>query len=453
VPKTGKRARRKPNQPIRSAKQQIYKSASGKRESRSIGARPAVVGVCKDPYSEAFPSASIIVSIQGVEDGKEAIVDGRATINTIVQAVIPTHPIVSTETVFMVATGAYIHPVVEITLNVTWEGVERAVKFIVLESAALPIILGTRWTADVSAVTHYNEKLRKMKCIRGAKAVQQLAESLAEIEQKEETIGATSKKIFTEKATEEEAPFSINPTVETTETVETTTTMSLIVARMTYAVVAISSSKQSSPRASPCEIVYGQTTEPPHGRLIPWPTAEEALEDQKARPERIDILRTSTRKKLLLKQSKVKARVDKHQRKPKKYSPVDLIILARNIRKKGRIKTLPPKYIGPVQIVAKQSLLSYLVEDVKAKRKKKKSTATVSSTRQTSGSMASTVKWMDVNRNNSGRQQSYRPHHYPKIMSYTLVILCICCFLLFQAKVRVEWPKCYGINLDYSNDA
>lgn len=72
---------------------------------------------------------------------------------------------------------------------------------------------------------------------------------------------------------------------------------------------------------------------------------------------------------------------------------------------------------------------------------------------QTSGSMASTVKWMDVNRNNSGRQQSYRPHHYPKIMSYTLVILFICCFLLLQAKVRVEWPKCYGRNLDYSNDA
>lgn len=217
MPKTGKRTRRKQNQSIRSATQQIYKSASGKRGSRSIGAGPAVVGVCKDPNSKAIPSASIIVSIEGVEDGREAIVDGGATINTIVQAAIPTHSIDSTETVFMVATGTYIHPAGEITLNVTWEGVERTVKFIVLETAASPIILGTRWAADVGAVTHYDDKECKMKCIRGAKAVQQLAESLTEMEQKEETIGATHKEVFAEKAAEEEAPFSINPTVETTE--------------------------------------------------------------------------------------------------------------------------------------------------------------------------------------------------------------------------------------------
>jgi hypothetical protein len=138
--------------------------------------------VCKDPYSEALPSASVIINIRGVEDRRVAIVDGGATINTIVRAAIPTHPVASTETVFMVATGAYIHPVGEITLDVTWEGVEIAVRFIVLESAASPIILGTRWTADVGAVTHYDDKERKMKCIRGAKAVQQLADSLAEME-------------------------------------------------------------------------------------------------------------------------------------------------------------------------------------------------------------------------------------------------------------------------------
>jgi hypothetical protein len=179
---TRKGARRKLSQPIRSATQQVYKPASEKRESRSDGAGPAVVGVCKDPYSEALPSASVIINIRGVEDRRVAIVDGGATINTIVRAAIPTHPVASTETVFMVATGAYIHPVGEITLDVTWEGVEIAVRFIVLESAASPIILGTRWTADVGAVTHYDDKERKMKCIRGAKAVQQLADSLAEME-------------------------------------------------------------------------------------------------------------------------------------------------------------------------------------------------------------------------------------------------------------------------------
>jgi hypothetical protein len=83
------------------------------------------------------------------------------------------------------------------------------------------------------------------------------------------------------------------------------------------------------------------------------------------------MLRTSTLQKLLLKQAKMKARVDKHRRKPKEYSPGDLIIVARNIRKIGRTKKLLPKYIVPFQIAAKQSPLSYLVEDIKEKRKKK----------------------------------------------------------------------------------
>ncbi len=129
---------------------------------------------------------------------------------------------------------------------------------------------------------------------------------------------------------EEEAPFSINPTVETTETAETTTKMPLIVARMTDAVLAVDSSKQSNPGASPYETVYEQTAEPPLERLFPWPTAEEALEDRKMRPRRINTLRTPITQKLLLKQSKMKARVDKQRRKPKKYSPIDL---ARNTRK------------------------------------------------------------------------------------------------------------------------
>nr|CAH0104765.1 unnamed protein product [Daphnia galeata] len=174
------------------------------------------------PHQGNGRAASIIISIQGVADRREAIVDGGATINTIIQAAIPTQPIDLTETVFMVATGTHIHPIGEIILNVAWEGVERAVKFIVLESVASPIILGTRWAADVGAVTHYDDKERKMKCIRGAKAVRQLADSLAEMEQKEKTMDATHEEIITEKSAEEETPFSINPAVET---VETTTTM------------------------------------------------------------------------------------------------------------------------------------------------------------------------------------------------------------------------------------
>jgi hypothetical protein len=45
---------------------------------------------------------------------------------------------------------------------------------------------------------------------------------------------------------------------------------------------------------------------------------------------------------------------------------------------------------------------------------------------QTSGSMASTMKWMDVNGNNSSRRQNDRSHHYSKIMSFDLVVIRIC---------------------------
>jgi transposase InsO family protein len=103
--------------------------------------------------------------------------------------------------------------------------------------------------------------------------------------------------------------------------------------KVTDAVVAINSSRQSSTGVSPYEIIYGQTMELPHERLFPWPTDEETVEDQKTRSKRIGILRTSTRQKLLLKQAKMKTRVDKHRRKPREYSPGDLIIVARNIRK------------------------------------------------------------------------------------------------------------------------
>lgn len=104
--------------------------------------------------------------------------------------------------------------------------------------------------------------------------------------------------------------------------------------KVTDAVVAINSSKQSSTAGvPPYEIVYGQTMELSNERLFSRPTAEETLEDKKVRSKHIDMLRTSTSQKLLLKQNKMKTRVGRHRRKPKEYSPGDLILVARNIRK------------------------------------------------------------------------------------------------------------------------
>ena len=52
------------------------------------------------------------------------------------------------------------------------------------------------------------------------------------------------------------------------------------------------------------------------------------------------------------------------------YQPGDLVIVTRNISKVGLTKKLLPKYIGPYQIVGRKSPVTYLVEDILAKRKR-----------------------------------------------------------------------------------
>lgn len=139
--------------------------------------------------------------------------------------------------------------------------------------------------------------------------------------------------------------------------------------KVTDAVVAINSAKQSSTRVSPYEIVYGQTMELPHERLFPWPPVENQ-DDQKATSENVNEIRTTVRNRLIAKQEKLKVRINAHRRKPREYTPGDLILVTRKLRRVGVSTKFLPKYCGPFQVVRKQSPLSYLVEDVMVRRKK-----------------------------------------------------------------------------------
>jgi hypothetical protein len=262
----------------------------------------------------------------------------------------------------MIATGDFIHPVGEVTLDLTWEGVERAVKFIVLKSAASPIILGTRWAADVGAITYFDGKEQKMKCIRGAGAVQQLAKLLAKGEEEKEKVTekeTAHKEMCTGESTKEETPSipvlqAIEVPQRETETVEQRTIEAEVV---------------EIPRIE-AEIVEQpvvQATGSVQITIEEQPAAETATESVSVPlPKRINNLWTSNRQKPLMKQNKVKVQADTRRYRSRTDAPKT----ARNIREVGRIRKLLRKYMGPLHIIRKRPPSSYLVEDITAERKK-----------------------------------------------------------------------------------
>ncbi|EFX70534.1 hypothetical protein DAPPUDRAFT_112642 [Daphnia pulex] len=213
----------------------------------------------------------------------------------------------------------------------------------------------------------------------------------------------------------------------------------------------------------------------PHERLFPWPTDEETLEDQNTRSKRIDILRTSIRQKVLLKQAKMKARVDKHRRKPKEYSPGDLIIVARNIRKIGRTKKLLPKrHQGKKKEESMATVSSTRQPDKTVQNTQRcgvrNSTARPASGRnnsrnknkkwpssQTSGSMASAVE-MDGRKQKQFQSTTKLPfsslsEDHVIFLSHTLYLL----FRTFASKSPSRMAEMlrvkFGLNSDYSNDS
>jgi hypothetical protein len=272
----------------------------------------------------------------------------------------------------MIATGDFIHPVGEVTLNLTWEGVERAVKFIVLKSAASPIILGTRWSADVGAITYFDGKEQKMKCIRGAGAVQQLAKLLAEGEEEKEKVTeeeTAHKEMFTGESARGETPSipvlqAIEVPQRETETVEQRTIEAEVVE------IPRIEAETCGQRIVEAEIVEQpvvQATGSVQITIEEQPAAETITESVSVPlPKRINNLWTSNRQKPLMKQNKVKVQADMRRYRSRTDAPKT----ARNSREVGRIRKLLRKYMGPLHIIRKRPPSSYLVEDITAERKR-----------------------------------------------------------------------------------
>lgn len=133
------------------------------------------------------------------------------------------------------------------------------------------------------------------------------------------------------------------------------------------AVVALNTAKQSSTGLTPFEILYGRKAELPHERLFPWP--EEKGESNSDFVKRLDDLILTVKKILKERQEELKRKVDKKRKRAKRYELGELVLVARDVRKKRKAKKFLPLYIGPYQIVNQITPVTYLIEDVPARRK------------------------------------------------------------------------------------
>jgi hypothetical protein len=107
----------------------------------------------------------------------------------------------------------------------------------------------------------------------------------------------------------------------------------------------------------------------PHERLFPWP--EEKGESNSDFVKRLDDFSLTFQKRLKERQEELKQKVDKKLKKARRFELGELVLVARDVRKKGKAKKFLPLYIEPYQIFNQIPPVTYLIEDVPARRKKK----------------------------------------------------------------------------------
>ena len=138
--------------------------------------------------------------------------------------------------------------------------------------------------------------------------------------------------------------------------------------KLTDAVFAINTARQSATQESPFLLVYGREPNAPADNLFPWPA--EKPESTRAFVRRVNRLRKTVRHVLLAKQRKTKKRVDATRQRAPEYAPGDLVLVRRNLSKKGLTKKFLRKFVGPFQVISQVAPTTYQVEDVSSSRRK-----------------------------------------------------------------------------------
>lgn len=136
------------------------------------------------------------------------------------------------------------------------------------------------------------------------------------------------------------------------------------------AIAAINTAKQSTTEYSPFQLVYGRTPNHAGDNAFDWPN--ECPETREEFLRRVSAMRRAVRLKITCKQKKYKCYTDKRRRSVAPFKPGDTVLVRRNIKKIGLSKKFLPKFVGPFQIVRQVCPTTYLVEDLPAKRIRKR---------------------------------------------------------------------------------
>lgn len=183
------------------------------------------------------------------------------------------------------------------------------------------------------------------------------------------------------------------------------------------AMFAINSARQSTTEISPFQLVYGRLPYTCLENQFPWP--EDCPESFEVFTTRVNEMREAARLLILKKQEKTKRRVDLRRRVTIDLYPGQLVLVRRNLKKKGFTKKFLPKFTGPFQVVRKICPTTYLVEDLPAHRKRKtyrRFNAHVSQIRKFhSREDVEWDDWPDVAENENSTTNANLPENLPDI--------------------------------------
>ncbi|KAI9552543.1 integrase core domain protein [Daphnia sinensis] len=109
------------------------------------------------------------------------------------------------------------------------------------------------------------------------------------------------------------------------------------------AALAVNTARQSKTEVTPFEMVYGRRPVMAQENKFPWPP--ERPEPYAVFAKRVADLREAARLKIIEKQRKVKEFVDRRRRVTQDLRVSELVLVKRNLNKKGKTKKFLPKFV------------------------------------------------------------------------------------------------------------
>ena len=136
-----------------------------------------------------------------------------------------------------------------------------------------------------------------------------------------------------------------------------------------FAAFAINTAVQETTGFAPFQLVCGRTAVFPHEWGFPWPS--ESPYRYRRFNRYVGKLRRAARERARRVMERRRARFDSRHKPARDLVPGDLVLVRRKPRTQGLSKKFLPKFIGPYQVRRRLGPVTYLVEDVPARRRKR----------------------------------------------------------------------------------